>query len=362
MKPPAGPLPAASRVRIVRSQTMRGGGRLPHTIGNARSVWQAREGLLLLIWDSQGKIGIGEASPLPGFSTETLADCTAALKDIHLRISSWDPDGFPIVGGLDAVPAARFAWECAVADLMGKVRGCSVSEVLGGKRQYAAVPLSALVGSVEEGRAALSRGIAALKVKVGGRAEAAQLALVRQLRSELGNQFSLRLDANGSWRLDEARARMEELSALGPEFIEQPTRPGELVALGACAVPWAADESLSSPAEVRALLTARGCVAWVLKPAALGLRRARELALMAQHSGLGVVITHLFDGPIGLAAACELSLSLPRAPWACGLDAHVGLSAWPQAELPHHRPHSGAEIRAHSRHGLGFLWEGMPWS
>jgi hypothetical protein len=37
------------------------------------------------------------------------------------------------------------------------------------------------------------------------------------------------------------------------------------------------------------------------------------------------VVTHLFDGPVALAVACELALSLPSPPLACGLDAHASL-------------------------------------
>jgi L-alanine-DL-glutamate epimerase-like enolase superfamily enzyme len=162
-------------------------------------------------------------------------------------------------------------------------------------------------------------------------------------------------------RSDEARQRLAELEALRPQFVEQPTSSAALAELGRCAVPWAADESLQDPQQLAPLLDAAGCVAWVLKPALLGLRRARELALLAQQRGLGVVITHLFDGPVGLAAACELALSLPTVPWACGLDRHPGLAAWPAVALPHHRPNSPAAIQPHGGCGLGFALAGLPW-
>jgi hypothetical protein len=82
----------------------------------------------------------------------------------------------------------------------------------------------------------------------------------------------------------------------------------------------------------------------VLKPAILGgLLRARELAVRAQQHGKDVVVTHLFDGPFAMAAGCELALSLPRPPLACGLAPHADLPAFaeglegldvPQLALP----------------------------
>jgi L-alanine-DL-glutamate epimerase-like enolase superfamily enzyme len=81
-----------------------------------------------------------------------------------------------------------------------------------------------------------------------------------------------------------------------------------------------------------------------------GLVRARGIALAAQARGLDVVVTHFFDGPFALAAACELALSLPRPPLACGLAVHEHLGAFaaafgglaiPQLADPRHARSSG---------------------
>ena len=84
--------------------------------------------------------------------------------------------------------------------------------------------------------------------------------------------------------------------------------------LGRCAVPWAADESLAIHGRIAAAPRAiRGAPRSILKPAILGsLLVARDLALQARAHGKSAVVTHLFDGPIALAAAAELALSLPR--------------------------------------------------
>jgi len=61
------------------------------------------------------------------------------------------------------------------------------------------------------------------------------------------------------------------------------------------------------------------------------------------------VVTHLLDGPVALAAACELARSLPGA-WACGLDRHAGLDAWPGMEVPQAE---GPWVRRAEGAGLG---------
>ena len=96
-------------------------------------------------------------------------------------------------------------------------------------------------------------------------------------------------------------------------------------------VPVALDESLQGgDSLVTSLLEAGVCQALVLKPMALGgILRCLHLARLAARHGVGVVVTHLFDGPVALAAATELALALPGRVLACGLDLHPGLGSGP---------------------------------
>lgn len=351
----------AASLRLAGSRLLRGGGGLSRAVQNARTSWQTRDGLVLEVWDAAGHHGVGEASPLPGFSSESLRDCEDALERIHEMEVSWPLQAIP---ALATLPAARFALETAVADLVARRRGCSVAALFGGSVQK--VPLSALISTgndmLEAARTALARDVSTLKVKLGVRDFSSEIASLIALREALGYGFRLRLDANGSWSIEEARVRLSQLAEaqLDIEFVEQPVAPGQLTSLGICALPWAADESLQDPDEWLELRGAPGCVAWIIKPAAIGFLRARELAKVAAGHGHGVVITHLFDGPIGLAAACELALSGPP-PLACGLDLHAGLAAWPPIDLPHFRTNHVSVITAHGRSGLGFAQAGVPW-
>jgi L-alanine-DL-glutamate epimerase-like enolase superfamily enzyme len=58
----------------------------------------------------------------------------------------------------------------------------------------------------------------------------------------------------------------------------------------------------------------------VLKPAALGgIARTSGLAAHAREAGVGVVVTSLLDGAVGLHAALHLAATLPEPLRACGL-------------------------------------------
>ncbi|AKT40206.1 mandelate racemase/muconate lactonizing enzyme family protein [Chondromyces crocatus] len=348
------------------------------------ALGDGRRGFVVTLFDDGGRGGLGEATPLSGFSPEDVASCAQALHEVSARVgaawpamrgtapalattatpkdevASWMDRFAP---GLDRVPSARFALETALLDLLGQQLRLSVAASLGGACAYAEVPVNGLAVAadgpevlVEAGHALVARGMRCLKVKLRGRddaAFAAELEALRALRRavEPPGGLELRLDANGVWSLEEARRRLDALAPLRPRFVEQPVAAEALDQLGPCAVPWAADESLGVPGMAERLLEADGCVAFVLKPAALGLLRAHTLGTMAQARGLGVVVTHFMDGPVALAAACELALGLPSAPLACGLDVHAGLRAWPSLPVPQRRLEG--VVVASGRAGLG---------
>jgi L-Ala-D/L-Glu epimerase len=66
--------------------------------------------------------------------------------------------------------------------------------------------------------------------------------------------------------------------------------------------------------------------------------------------GLKVSVSHVFDGPVALAACAALALALAGQVAACGLTPHPGLQAWPEMRLPFLR---GAKLACWENPGLG---------
>jgi o-succinylbenzoate synthase len=333
-------------VRIAAGRLQRIGGRLPTVVSNSGASWSARHGLLFELVSEDGRTGRGEASPLPGYSVETIEDCAAAL--IALTSAAFDrlelessaaPEVRRWLGAHSMPPAARFAVETALFNLIAACTGRSFAELLGSAVTPHTVPLSALLSSedlLREAAAARARGLETLKVKIGtGRAFADELAALRALRREVGPEIRLRLDANGAFPLAEAARRLEALSDLHAEFIEEPVPLGQLAGFAeqrAPAVPLAADESLRiealRPDLLRAFGQGRLAVA-VLKPTVLGGALAcLDLASELLPLGAKLTVTHAFEGPVALAAATALASVLPGPVLAAGLDRHPGLAVW----------------------------------
>ena len=325
---------------------------------NARQVWRRRSGLLVDLY-ADAEHGLGEASPLPGYSTDTLADAETALAGLNVR-SLWRALQLPkIQAALKAVaellpstlPAARMALETAALDWRARRDGVSAAALLGvGPRGERA--LAWLVGATAHAdlRSAEVAGYRHFKLKIGAPGDlAAEMATVMEVRRSLSSDSRLRLDANQSWTEAQAQFACRALAATEVEFIEEPcrglTRPLDTD------IKIALDESLRDcPRDELATLVRRtGAGVVVLKPMLLGgITRCLELGSQASALGLGVVVSHSFDGPVALIAAGALALALPTAS-AQGLAPHAGLATWPPVGLPI----GGGVLRTWTEPGLG---------
>lgn len=78
-------------------------------------------------------------------------------------------------------------------------------------------------------RQALDQGWSSFKMKVGLDPDS-DLDRARLIRSEIGDERRLMVDANQVWDSDEAIERIKELAAVDPWWVEEPTSPDDVLA------------------------------------------------------------------------------------------------------------------------------------
>ena len=324
-------------MRVDGGRLVRRYSRVSHA--DARRSWTEREGVVLEL-RSGGLSGFGEASPLPGYSRDDLATCLAELEGCWQRLGAFEMDAPIRETFRDAVartaaraPAVVFALETALLDLTSKALKRPAWAVLRGDDRAEAIPLSAIAeGGTPEQLAdaaarACGRGIRVVKIKVGGAdSRARDEQRLAAVRARVGEAVALRLDANQTLPAEGLEDALAALAAFGPELIEEPAPPEAALALRESPIPLAMDESLMLEGWQQRLRAAaqRGTyAAVVLKPMSLGgFDRCLAIAEAARAARLAVIVTHVFDGPIGSAAAACLALAVQGDVMACGLDAH----------------------------------------
>ncbi len=196
------------------------------------------------------------------------------------------------------------------------------------------VPVNATVPAVPPAEVAgvLARfdGCTTAKVKVAHADQhlADDVARVAEVRSLLGPQGRVRVDANGAWDVDQAHRALVALAPFDLEYAEQPcARVDELVDLrvaltrSGIEVPVAADESVRRATDPLRVARAGAADLVVIKVAPLGgVRAGLELAQrLAGDHGLPVVVSSALDTSVGLSRGVALAAALPELPHACGL-------------------------------------------
>jgi o-succinylbenzoate synthase len=294
-----------------------------------------REGVIVELRDAEGVVGVGEASPFTALGGGTVADVLALLEErCEALLLDPAPAALPLRG--PGVAALRCALDTALLDLEGQRRGLSIAALLN-PGALMRVPVNAVIGagSPDEvasfGADAVAAGYQTLKLKVGVGGLDADLARVEALRLRCP-AAEIRVDANGAWDEQHARAALERLLPLRIELIEQPVAADDLDALKR--LRWAdigrlaADETIEDEDSARRVLSASAADLLVLKPMRLGgLRPALAIARRAARTGVGCFVTTTFDSSIGTALALQLAAALPSTPVAHGLSTGEHLAA-----------------------------------
>jgi len=330
--------------------------RLGAPLETARGRIVERSGFLITV-DHAGTTGVGEATPLPGW-TESFEECRAALD--HARRVASELDWGVALAKLDA-PAARHGLSLALADARARAGGEPLYRSLGGDRSVSQVPVNATIGTraddpdavARRAEAATDAGFRCLKIKVGTLDLEEDVERVRAVRAAVGDDVEIRVDANGAWTPDGAEEALSALSELDVDYVEQPLPTAELSAharLRDSPVDVALDESLAAHA-VSHVLNVGAPDVLVLKPMVLGgPDRTVEAARQCRESGVDPVVSTTFDAAVARTGAVHAAATIPDVR-PCGLATGDRL-ATDIARDP--APVADGWITVPQRPGLGF--------
>jgi muconate cycloisomerase len=292
--------------------------------------------VLVVVRTDDGTVGFGEANGTPTWSGETQEGALALIRQILAPVClGKDPRNVTaLADAMDRTvfgnPFTKASLEMALVDLAGKILRVPAHFMLGGQRRPSEIPLKFSIGAFPPSIAAnvamqmAAQGFRAVKVKVGLGVDA-DIARVKAVRSALGENFSVAVDANGGWTESEALAALPHLEACRINAIEQPLHRRDF---RGCArlrartsIPIMLDDAIFTPEDALEAIRCEACDLISIYPGKNGgLWRSLQVAQIAAAAGIECVIGSNLEREVGSAAMLHLAVSIPNLSRSVGHD------------------------------------------
>jgi o-succinylbenzoate synthase len=241
-----------------------------------------RKGYLIHFESSHCSV-ITEASPLPGFSTESFGEVGNALKKHQNELDSFFTKDFTVnqlkefLEKLPKLPSLQFAISYMGIELWLKKKHHTIEQLFDSVPSPI-VKVNAMTGSLPEREllraitSGYNSGIRTFKVKAPFPPDG--LASTLANAAEIFPSISFRLDANRSWQYDQFESAVDKFKNLPIEYIEEPLQfmdPENIPeSVLNSVIPVALDETVATIGNLELVLNNHPGLIVIIKPTILG--------------------------------------------------------------------------------------------
>lgn len=319
------------RPKIIRTQIVDYALRRDRIVKSAAGVHDTSRFLSVMVEDTSGARGYGEAALTALWSGETAQTAQWVIENLFAPVLLKRDFNHPreALAVMDATiygsPFTKSAVDTALWDIWTKLQAVSVTELIADREPVQSIPTRASVGAysvddtVRIATTFWESGIKTLKFKIGvdGLDDGARL---RAVRENLGDEPIFTVDANGAYH--DARSALDAIESLLPyrlSVVEQPTTRDRLALLAqvksGTPVPVMADESVSTPDQLEEALDLDAFDILSIYPGKNGgFTHALDMARRAHNAGKKCVIGCNLETDAGQAAMAQLAAGLAAFP------------------------------------------------
>lgn len=273
---------------------------------------------------ADGTEGYGEMAPLPEVGGETRDACLRRAAELA---PTWIGSSARRYRALAAqlaeqapdYPAVRCGLETALLDALTRAGRLPLWSLFGGMdvRPYdtdITIPITSTADTLRLAQGWYAQGFRLFKMKVGHDVEEDIRRLTAVHKACAGIAFIL--DANQGYSRDQASAAVQALLAAGTRLVllEQPVPRDDLDSMAALQRDWripvAADESVRSIADVRAVLAQQAAAFVNIKITKTGVIAALDIAELARGAGLRLMVGGMVETRVAMGCSFALVLGL----------------------------------------------------
>lgn len=289
-------------------------------VGTSRGVMNDKKAWFISVWKKSNPAvkGIGECSIIEGLSPDFESDdqYQKKVEELVENINSFADNPHQ----LKAFPSIYFGLEMALLDL--KNGGKQILFDTPFTRGEQTIPINGLIWMGEESfmreqiQEKIEAGFNCIKMKIGAIDFEKEIQLLQFIRKRFSTKYvTLRVDANGAFKPENALEKLSRLEELEIHSIEQPIAAKQWdVMRDLCkksAVPVALDEELIGIHEIsekRKLLKEISPQYIILKPSLIGgFKGSEEWINLAEKFGVQWWMTSALESNVGLNAIAQFT-------------------------------------------------------
>jgi len=281
----------------------------------ATGIMNYAQNVFIRVHTNSGHYGVGECSAFPMIVGETQDTCLVMARDFSKAWKGKDASDISArMQDLHNVAAhnntIKSAFDMALYDLAAKVVDQPLYKFLGGEKRVVETDMTIGLGTADQmSKLAIKykgRGATILKIKLGKKPED-DLDRIRKIRSAVGKDIIIRVDANQGWDFNAAMLCLNEMKDLNIEFCEQPMRTwfdDRLPELREqTAVKIMADESCYNHHDARKLINSKSCDYLNIKLAKSGgINEGLKIHKIATEAGIPCMIGSMLESRLALSA------------------------------------------------------------
>ncbi len=279
--------------------------------------------VLLCLKSDSGAVGVAEITVKPTWCGVTARSLTTTIEEVFLplvRTVDLD-DPAKVRATLEGIPenqAAKTLIDNACWDLHAAHRGRPLWGIWGGagrvELSWAVTRKAPRAMAAEAALMVARHGFRTLKVK-GGQGVEPDLVGMREIRSAVGDQVRLYVDANGAYAADQALDYAYAMADAGAIMLEDPC----ILAPDArfrklqqdSPIPLLVDFGCGSLRDA-ALFIEQQAKALSIKPGRFGSSNARAMQKLAQQAGCAPVVGLMGESALGTLAALQFAAAVPH--------------------------------------------------
>jgi o-succinylbenzoate synthase len=301
--------------------------------GTSRGVLHTKPSWIIKLIDSNGTLGVGEFSIIPGLSIDFFDEISYEnqiqklvnfLKEILVQPIEYQELIDQLNDKYRVFPSLIFGVETAILDFLNGGQGIIFKNNF--SLGESTIPINGLVwmgtkmamrNQIEE---KLKDGYNTIKLKIGAIAFEEELSLISDLRKEFSSdQITIRVDANGAFDMSNVRNVLKKLKNLDVHSIEQPIQSRKWNQMAELCqesiIPIALDEELIGIFEKDRKIELLDSIKpqfIILKPSLHGgFIGCAEWIQLAEERNIGWWITSALESSVGLNAIAQFTANYP---------------------------------------------------